>query len=120
MIDVANQFGVPSYVFFTASAGYLCFTSHLQELYDQHNKQSHPFLRRDFQFAVPGFTHPVSGKVIPSSYFTPNSEWIIHEGVRRLRESSGILINTFSELESKIIDSFSSFSQFSPVYAGRF
>nr|7BV3_A Chain A, Glycosyltransferase [Siraitia grosvenorii]7BV3_B Chain B, Glycosyltransferase [Siraitia grosvenorii] len=120
MVDVAKQLGVPSYVFFTSSAGYLSFTSHLQDLSDRHGKETQQLMRSDVEIAVPGFTNPVPGKVIPGVYFNKNmAEWL-HDCARRFRETNGILVNTFSELESQVMDSFSdatAASQFPAVYA---
>ncbi|KAA0066884.1 anthocyanidin 3-O-glucosyltransferase 2-like isoform X1 [Cucumis melo var. makuwa] len=115
MIDVANQLGVPSYLFSTSSAANLSLALHLQHLYDH----THQSLNPDVQIPIPGFANPVTAKAIPTAYFDENAKWI-HESTRRFGESNGILINTFSELESNVLDAFSdssSSSTFPPVYA---
>ncbi|XP_038896119.1 anthocyanidin 3-O-glucosyltransferase 2-like isoform X2 [Benincasa hispida] len=120
MIDVANQLGVPTYLFSTSSAANLSLTLHLQHLYDHpQNEETHQSLNPNVEIPIPGFANPIPGKAIPSAYFDENAKWI-HESTRRFRESNGILINTFSELESNVLEAFSEASISShlpPVYA---
>ncbi|RVW60542.1 UDP-glucose flavonoid 3-O-glucosyltransferase 6 [Vitis vinifera] len=55
MIDVANEFGVPSYLFFTSSAAFLGFVLHLQSLHDHHNLEITEFKDSDAELEVPSF-----------------------------------------------------------------
>ena len=69
MIDVANEFGVPCYVFYTCSASFLAFSVHLQELYDQNdsNEVVEQLLNSDTELiTLPNFVNPIPSKLIPS------------------------------------------------------
>ncbi|XP_021821813.1 UDP-glycosyltransferase 71A15-like [Prunus avium] len=59
MIDVANEFGVPSYVFFTSSAACLGLLFHLQTLWDEHGKDVAEFMHLDSELVVPSFVNPL-------------------------------------------------------------
>ena len=109
MIDVANEFGVPSYLFFTSSAAFLGFVLHLQSLHDHHNLEITEFKDSDAELEVPSFVHSVPGKVFPSVVFDKEGDEIpilLHH-TQRFRETKGIIVNTFVELESHAINSFS-------------
>ncbi|KAJ9687285.1 hypothetical protein PVL29_015962 [Vitis rotundifolia] len=109
MIDVANEFGVPSYLFFTSSAAFLGFVLHLQSLHDHHNLEITEFKDSDAELEVPSFVHSVPGKVFPSVVLDKEGDEIpvlLHHA-RRFRETKGIIVNTFVELESHAINSFS-------------
>nr|POE69049.1 putative udp-glucose flavonoid 3-o-glucosyltransferase 3 [Quercus suber] len=68
MVDVANEFGVPTYVFFTASAGFLSLVLHLQSLRDGHNQDtSELFKDSDDKLVVPSFVNPVPARAIKLS-----------------------------------------------------
>ena len=109
MIDVANEFGVPSYLFFTSSAAFLGFVLHLQSLHDHHNLEITEFKDSDAELEVPSFVNSVPGKVFPSVVFDKEGDEIpilLHH-TQRFRETKGIIVNTFVELESHAINSFS-------------
>ena len=59
MIDVANEFNVPTYVFFTSNAAYLGFELFIQNLCDEQN-QDHVIMlwNSDTKIIVPGFVNP--------------------------------------------------------------
>ncbi|KAK9059033.1 hypothetical protein SSX86_021652 [Deinandra increscens subsp. villosa] len=116
MIDVANEFNVPTEVFFTSTAAFLGFKLFVQTLNDDHNQDVFELSNSDTEISVPGFVHPVPTKVF----------WILlrtREGVefamslaRKLREAKAILINTFLELETHAIESLCADISIPPVY----
>ncbi|XP_074278829.1 putative UDP-glucose flavonoid 3-O-glucosyltransferase 3 [Silene latifolia] len=102
MVDVANELGVPSYVFFTSGANLLNLELYAQSLVDDHGVDvATEFSDPGFTAVVPGFKNPVTSKVIPSfmQFKSPFSE-IHFEQARRFRKVKGILVNTYVELES--------------------
>ncbi|KAB2613363.1 UDP-glucose flavonoid 3-O-glucosyltransferase 6-like [Pyrus ussuriensis x Pyrus communis] len=100
MIDVANEFGVPTYVFFTSGAGFLGLVLHLQTLHDEQNKDCTELKESDPDLVLPCLVNPMPARVLPGVYLDKDgaTEFINH--ARRFRETKGILVNTFMELES--------------------
>ncbi|CAO2830611.1 unnamed protein product [Amaranthus hypochondriacus] len=101
MNDVVAEFKVPYYVFFTSGASLLNLMLHFQAMADEEGIDIVNSVKSDSEFNVPGFVNPVTGKIIPSVFFDRESgKNLIVEHTRRFRTSKGILVNTFSELES--------------------
>uniref|UniRef100_A0A0A0KZA0 UDP-glucosyltransferase n=1 Tax=Cucumis sativus TaxID=3659 RepID=A0A0A0KZA0_CUCSA len=117
MLDVAKQFSVPTFVFYTSSASFLALLFHLQELYDyEFNHDMDQLLNSVTEFALPGFKNPIPRKVISTIFYDKETiEWA-HNLTRKFREASGFLVNTFSELESGAINWFAN-QNLPPVYA---
>ncbi|KAM4071388.1 hypothetical protein ACB094_11G058700 [Castanea mollissima] len=114
MVDVANEFGVPTYVFFTASAGFLSLVLHLQTLRDEHNQDtSELFKDSDDKLVVPSFVNPLPARAIMLS---KDGASLILDCARRWKETKGIIVNTFMELESYAILSISNAKNTPPVY----
>uniref|UniRef100_A0A5B6YPL1 Glycosyltransferase n=1 Tax=Davidia involucrata TaxID=16924 RepID=A0A5B6YPL1_DAVIN len=111
MIDVANEFGVPSYVFFTSSAAFLGLMFHLQSLQDDQKQDITDFKDSalEAKLFVPSFSNPVPAKVLPSVVLDKEGGGcaMFLANARRFRETKGIMINTFAELESHAIKSLS-------------
>ncbi|KAJ9687274.1 hypothetical protein PVL29_015951 [Vitis rotundifolia] len=109
MIDVADEFGVPSYLFFSSGAAVLGFLLHVQFLHDYEGLDINEFKDSDAELDVPTFVNSVPGKVFPAWMFDKESggaEMLLYH-TRRFREVKGILVNTFIELESHAIQSLS-------------
>ncbi|XP_022940844.1 anthocyanidin 3-O-glucosyltransferase 2-like [Cucurbita moschata] len=117
MVDVANQFGVPTFVFYTSSASFLALLFHLQELYDnEFNHDMDRLLNSATEFAVPCFRNPIPRKVISTMFIDREATEWTHALTRRYREANGFLINTFFELEPDAIHWFAE-QRLPPVYA---
>ncbi|KAA0066880.1 anthocyanidin 3-O-glucosyltransferase 2-like [Cucumis melo var. makuwa] len=122
MVDVANEFKVPSYVYYTSSAAYLAFSLHLEQLYTQDNSSNEVIQQSkdsNVNFSVSSLVNQVPSKVIPSVFFINNFAVWFHEQAKRIRfDVKGVLINTFDELESHVISSLSTDSslQLPPLY----
>lgn len=108
MIDVADEFSIPSYVFFTSGAGFLSVMLHMQRFADENGVGIPEFKGSDKEFAVAGFLNPVPAKVLPSAMLDRNGgSEIVMATARRIRKTRGVFINTFQELEPTIIQSLS-------------
>ena len=109
IMDVADELGVPSYVFFTSSAAALHLMFHLQTLHDHHGLDLTEFAHSEAtELVVPGFVNSVPARVLPALWVDKEgggSEKFLHEA-RRVRQAKGILVNSFIELESHVINSF--------------
>ncbi|XP_038896918.1 putative UDP-glucose flavonoid 3-O-glucosyltransferase 3 [Benincasa hispida] len=123
MVDIANEFRVPSYVYYTCSAASLAISFHLEQLYTQNNSSNEVIQQlkdSDVNSSVSGLVNQVPSKVIPGIFFINNFAVSFHEQTKRMRsEVKGILINTFEEMESHVICSLSTDStlQLPPLYS---
>ncbi|KAF2293810.1 hypothetical protein GH714_004967 [Hevea brasiliensis] len=66
MIDVANEFGVPSYIFFTSSAASLGFMLYVQKIHDEEKFDPAEFKDSDSELPVPSLVNPLPARVMPS------------------------------------------------------
>uniref|UniRef100_A0A803KW27 Glycosyltransferase n=2 Tax=Chenopodium quinoa TaxID=63459 RepID=A0A803KW27_CHEQI len=103
MIEVADHFMVPSYIFFTCGASMLNLLFHFFVLEDDQEvdiaaKLNEPGIELD----VPGFINRLPGKVVPeglvSKEFGSSSRFFDH--FKKFKKSKGIIVNTFTELET--------------------
>nr|UYV30540.1 UDP-glucose:flavonoid 3-O-glucosyltransferase [Begonia x semperflorens-cultorum] len=103
MMEIGDEFGVPNYVYFASGAGFLSLMLQSPALY----KDDSEFFNSVTQLALPSFVNPVPVAVLPSVFFDkPGSEQIVLQALK-FKQAKGILINTFLELESYALDSFS-------------
>ncbi|KAJ7960201.1 Glycosyltransferase [Quillaja saponaria] len=114
MIDVGNELGVPSYLFFTSSAGFLGLMLSLPK---RHDEVSTEFNHSDPDSIIPSFVNPVPVNVIPGFLFNKEGGYIsmVNHG-RRFKEVKGILVNTFQDLEPHGLGSFLGQDGVPPVY----
>ncbi|KAJ4828994.1 hypothetical protein Tsubulata_931724 [Turnera subulata] len=99
MIDVANEFGVPSYIFFASGAAALGLFFYMQDLHDEQGIDIAQFENSDAELAVPSLVNPVPASALPSSFFQKDMLQVLLTLTRKFRETKGIIVNTFSELE---------------------
>jgi hypothetical protein len=103
MIDIADELGIPSYLYFASPATFLQFMLHLPSLDSKVNSE----LTQLTQLALPGFTNSVPLKVLPNFFLHRNDDgysWFLHHACR-YKETKGIVINTFLELEPFALNS---------------
>nr|URW63967.1 chalcone 2'-glucosyltransferase [Paeonia delavayi] len=117
MIDVANEFGVPTYVYLTSGAACLSTLFHLQSIKDD----GHNIIASDFKddkvIVVPGFVNPVPANVLPSVMVDEDlGSKALLTHAKRFRESKGILINTVLELEPHTFRTLQTLSSIPKVY----
>ncbi|CDP00732.1 unnamed protein product [Coffea canephora] len=107
IIDVADEFGIPSYVFFTSGAAFLGLMLHFQSLQDDHNQDVSEFSDSKSALSFPSFANPIPPSVLPI-VLVDIPLWIHRflQCARGYRKAKGILINTFTELEPYAVDSF--------------
>nr|AKA44601.1 UGTPg42 [Panax ginseng] len=116
MIDVANEFRVPSYVFFTSGAAYLGLQFYHLSLDDEHKQDVIQYKDSDVELSVPCFVNPVPAKVLPSVMLIKEGSTMIQSISRRFKETKAILVNTFSELEPHAIKCLADNGKIPPVY----
>ncbi|MED6179382.1 UDP-glycosyltransferase 43 [Stylosanthes scabra] len=111
IIDVAAEFAIPCYLFFASPASFLGFMLHLTRV-DSANS-----LNSEEEFRVPNFKNPLPRCVLPNLVMKGNDgfSWI-QQHARRYKETKGIVVNTFQELEPHAVQSLSCGSNLPPVY----
>ncbi|KAG5552108.1 hypothetical protein RHGRI_010263 [Rhododendron griersonianum] len=115
MMDVAAELGLPSYIFSTSNAAVLGLLFHFETLSREPNRDITELKDSDVELAVPGFVNPVPAKVLPSVLLEKESVFI--NIAKRMRESKGIMVNTFAELESNAVRSLAEDDKVPPVYS---
>ncbi|KAI3523884.1 hypothetical protein L1887_02366 [Cichorium endivia] len=108
MADVANEFGVPTYLYFTAGAASLGLMFGLQAKHDDEGFDVTDLKDSELEVSIPSYANPVPAKVFPLVMFDKNggSKTFIRLA-RKYREAKGIIVNTFEELEKHALESFS-------------
>ncbi|KAF2604887.1 hypothetical protein F2Q70_00028013 [Brassica cretica] len=103
MIDVANEFNVPSYLFYPSSAAFLGLQVHMQYLCDVEKYDVGELRDSDAELEVPFLTRSLPAKCVPSVML--NKEWlsVVLSHARRFQETKGVLIDTFAELEPQAV-----------------
>ncbi|XP_059284661.1 anthocyanidin 3-O-glucosyltransferase 2-like [Lycium ferocissimum] len=118
MIDVANEFGVPSYIFFTSGTAFLALSLHFEALRNDEDATSkYDYSESNEELSILGFKNPYPAKILPrpAKSVTPSSI-LYFEGIRRFKETKGIIINTFAELEPFALQSLKDAKIAPPIY----
>ncbi|KAI4308612.1 hypothetical protein L6164_031668 [Bauhinia variegata] len=102
MIDVANELGLPSYLFFTCNADVLGFMLYLPHPHDRVGKE---FEKSESESIIPSYLNPVPANVLPTFAFNKDGYISMVNHGRRFKETKGILVNTFLDIESYAISS---------------
>ncbi|GLJ47402.1 hypothetical protein SUGI_1000400 [Cryptomeria japonica] len=106
LLDVGAKLNLQTYLFFSASASGLCFAMHIPTLVSNIEMSC---TGPDFEVEVPGLP-PIPARNLPIAIQDKSNsacKWIVHHS-SRLKEASGILVNTFAELEEEAIKVLSS------------
>jgi len=112
MIDVAEEFHVPSLVYFTSGLAFLGLMLHLHTLKEEENAV---FTESDEELVVPSFAKPLPTRSLPSLVMRKEWEEAFMAYGRGLKRAHGFIVNSFEELESHAARSFLHGPQ--PVYA---
>ncbi|MBA0702830.1 hypothetical protein Goari_027272 [Gossypium aridum] len=115
LIDLGNELGVPSYVFYVSGVAFLYFQFYALALQDEQNVNIVELKDSDTEFTIPSYLNLVSSKLFPTIMLKPKSLPMVNNLVRGLRKAKGIMINTFWELESHAVNSLS-YGSVPPIY----
>ncbi|GMI98516.1 UDP-glucosyl transferase 71B6 [Hibiscus trionum] len=117
VVDLANEFGVPSYAFYTSGAGSLGMHVFAQALHDEQKVEFSELKGSETEFPIPSYVNPVSIKLFPTLLLNPESFTFFLNLIKGIREVKGIMVNTFSELEPHAVAALSNGQfQIPPVY----
>ncbi|KAF8010636.1 hypothetical protein BT93_J1321 [Corymbia citriodora subsp. variegata] len=106
MIDVADGFSLPSYIYLTSNAHFLGLMFHLPPRHDEVGREVR---MSDPDLPLQSFTNPVPVSVLPSAVLDGEAGGYAAyvKLARRFRDARGIMVNTFKELEPFAVGSFS-------------
>ncbi|KAF8041588.1 hypothetical protein BT93_A0244 [Corymbia citriodora subsp. variegata] len=105
IIDVAVEFGVPSYVFIPSGVAVLGLMLYLQSLQDEQHMDLTKLKCSDAELDFPCFANPLpAAKFLPAETLMKEDSRIFLGHARKFRESKGILVNTFAELEPRAVE----------------
>nr|GME15597.1 anthocyanidin 3-O-glucosyltransferase 2-like [Ipomoea batatas] len=115
MMDVADEFGVPTYVFYAPGAAMLGLHFYLNALKEDHGKDPSEFKDSDPDLNVPSYSIPFPVKLLPGVEWDTKGEFLSY--AKQIRQQvKGIIVNTFFDLEPHAIESFSKDNTIPPVY----
>ncbi|XP_031094657.1 anthocyanidin 3-O-glucosyltransferase 2-like [Ipomoea triloba] len=113
VMDVADEFGVPTYVLYVAGAATLGLHLHFQSLKDHHHGTLDEFIKEDY-LNVPTYINPFPVNLLPT--FVLNTTDGILDYAKQFRRAKGIIANTFFDLEPYALQSLSKDKTIPPVY----
>nr|GME04883.1 anthocyanidin 3-O-glucosyltransferase 2-like [Ipomoea batatas]GME16253.1 anthocyanidin 3-O-glucosyltransferase 2-like [Ipomoea batatas] len=117
MIDVANEFGVPTYLFFASGIGFLGLSLHFQALKHDHEEDTSRYKNSDEELSIPCYANPVPAKALPAPMVEKNPGTdMFFDGVKRYKETKGIMVNTFADLEHYALQALSDAKTVPPIY----
>ncbi|CAL1356111.1 unnamed protein product [Linum trigynum] len=114
IVDVAEEFGVPSFIFFTSPASILDFILHIQTSHDG----DEGFEITEFEgteLVVPSWANPISRWAFPNNVVKKELIQSFYRIARDFMRTKGTLVNSVKELESCAVDALSSFPKVYPV-----
>nr|XP_043610082.1 anthocyanidin 3-O-glucosyltransferase 2-like [Erigeron canadensis] len=116
LMEVVNEFNLPTYVFFASNAAYLGTMLYLQNLQDEHGLDVPNLAKSETEFMIPSYINPVPTKLMSFPIADPHS-WKTRTLLyaRRYRQAKGIIVNTFMDLEKHPLLSYD--NKTPPVYA---
>ncbi|KAI3706711.1 hypothetical protein L6452_24637 [Arctium lappa] len=118
MVDVANEFGAPTYTYFTSGAAILGLLFYLQTKRDEEDHDVTE-LKKDSEseLSIPSYINPVPVKVLPDAVFDKEGgSKMFLDLPKRFRQTKGIIVNSFHELESHGIEFLSGDDDIPPVF----
>ena len=107
MIDIAKEFSVPMLVFFTSGVASLGLNLHIHTLRERDNVDATQ-LQQKKELAIPTFANLFPSSSLPGSVLSKEWEPFFMSFVKGLKNADGIIVNSFEELESHAVHSFSS------------
>ncbi|KAL1202019.1 UDP-glycosyltransferase 71C3 [Cardamine amara subsp. amara] len=116
LIQVANEFNLPSYLFLPANAGFLAMIKYLPERHRRIASEL-DLSKGDEEHTIPGYVCSVPTKVLPPGQFVRESYEAWVEIADKFPGANGILVNSFTCLEQDAFDYFTRRPEnYPPVY----
>ncbi|KAL1220613.1 UDP-glycosyltransferase 71B5 [Cardamine amara subsp. amara] len=106
MIDIANEFNVPTYMLYTSNAAFLGITLHFQLMFDEKKYDVSDLDDLVNELDVPCVTRPYPVKCLPHVFTSKEWSPFFLAQARYFRKMKGILVNTVAELETHALKMF--------------
>lgn len=103
LTEVAEEFGVPSYLYFTSSAAFLGLQFYIRTLRETQKVDMTEL--KGVELVLPCLVNPVPGNVLPSVMLDKDCAGVVLERAIGIKNAKGIIVNTFTKLESHVIRS---------------
>ncbi|GAU22194.1 hypothetical protein TSUD_252220 [Trifolium subterraneum] len=107
MIDIAKEFSVPTLLFFTSGVACLGLNLHIHTLCERDNVDPTQLLQQT-ELAIPTFANLIPSYSFPSSVLSKEWESLFMKYNGGFKKADGIIVNSFEELETHAVHSFSS------------
>ncbi|CAH2053083.1 unnamed protein product [Thlaspi arvense] len=117
MIEIADEFNLPVYTFYTSSASYLGLQFHVQSLFDEKKLDVSELKDTDSEFDVPTLTRAFPANCLPSVMLSKDWFPYVVGRARSFRATKGVLVNSVADMEPRALKFFSSKNNIPPVYA---
>ncbi|KAK9156176.1 hypothetical protein Sjap_003656 [Stephania japonica] len=104
VLEIADELGVPSYLYYTSGAAVLGMMLHLPTLDSVIETES---VLNSAELAIPSYCNSVPRSAFPQFMFHKDDEGYkrLLDVAKKFRDFKGILVNSFAELESFAVDS---------------
>ncbi|GAA0151177.1 glycosyltransferase [Lithospermum erythrorhizon] len=118
MIEVADEYGLPTYVFSTSGTAMLGLIFHLQTLRHEFNQDITRFKDSDqeAELSVSTYINKVPAKVLPSPALDKDGSDHFLNHAKGIKGTRGILVNSFLELEPEAVKSLFEDDNVPPIY----
>ncbi|KAL5580767.1 hypothetical protein UlMin_013209 [Ulmus minor] len=115
MMEVANELGLPSYLTLASGTAFLSLMLSLPALHDKFSSEFTDTVPD--QVSLPGFPNPIPISVLPPRIFNMQDDAhnVALELAPRFRNPKGVIVNSFVELESRIVNALSD-GETPPIY----
>ncbi|XP_019165576.1 PREDICTED: anthocyanidin 3-O-glucosyltransferase 2-like [Ipomoea nil] len=115
LMEVAEDFGIPSYVFFTSGVAFLGLMLHFQVLQDEKGEDVSELVNSLTELSFPSYDNSVPASVLPM-VLVDKETWLGRFVcfARDYRKAKGIIVNTFASLESHAITAYKSTTEQQP------
>ncbi|KAL9674477.1 hypothetical protein QQ045_030749 [Rhodiola kirilowii] len=116
MIEIATEFNLPSYIYYTCGSSFLSILLHVQKLCDDEALDVANFKNSSVEFSLPEFSNLIPARLLPSMMFDKDFSDSFVGKARAFRKTKGILVNSFVELEPHAIKSIKLDRSVPPIY----
>nr|GMD84502.1 anthocyanidin 3-O-glucosyltransferase 2-like [Ipomoea batatas] len=108
-MEVAGDFGIPAYVFFTSGVAFLGLMIHFQIVQDEEGEDVTEFANSLTELSFPSYDNSVPASVLPT-VLVDKETWLgrFVGFAIDLRKAKGIIVNSFAGLESHAITAYNS------------
>ncbi|KAJ0232762.1 UDP-glycosyltransferase 71B5 [Hirschfeldia incana] len=99
MMDLADEFKVPTYMAYTSNATFLGILLHVQKMHDEKRYDTSELSESVNELEFPCLTRPYPVECLPYIFLSERWKPFFLAQARKFRNMKGILVNTVAELE---------------------